>query len=463
MVGRVPALLGAVAVASAFVAGWPDARATSDVQTATLDVPATPVLSPRRVPAVLARTVGDQRLIYALDAVMADPALGPARDQSCLVVEAGGELVYEHGADRSLMPASNLKLLTGAGVISELGADTTLTTEVRAVVGPDGVVAGDLWLVGGGDPLLATGDYIASMRRPLARWTPLEELAKRVRDAGVTQVLGSVRGDESRYDTQRYIPSWKPGYLVDNEIGPMSALTLNDGFSAFSPKRIAAARPATHAAEVFTRLLRDHGVTVVGVPGEGRAPREASKVASIESLPVRDLVGEMLLESDNLTAELLLKEVARHAGQPGSTVAGVDAVRDELASIGVPVDGVTMIDGSGLDRGNRATCATIDAVLDAARTGGPIGEALPVAGRTGTLEERFGNSPAVGKVRAKTGSLDGVSSLSGFADGRAGRLTFALILNGLPRDALGPAMWVRVAEALVAYPDAPPIDALGPR
>lgn len=452
---RLTTLLSATALAGALVAGWPASGTAASSPTAGAAPAGTPVLSPRRVPAVLAKAVGDARLTSSLDAALGDPALGAARDQSCLVVESGGATLYERRPDLALLPASNLKLLTAAAVLSELGPDTTLQTDVR-------MSGGDLWLVGGGDPLLATGDYIASMHRPLAHWTPLEELARRVKDAGVTVVTGSVRGDETRYDTQRFVPTWKPGYLTDNEIGPMSALTVNDGFSAFEPKKIRAAQPATHAAEVFTTLLRARGVTVVGVPGEGKAPADARRVASVASLPVRDLVGEMLQESDNLTAELLLKEVAHHAGEPGSTSAGVAVARGELSDLGVPVNGVTMVDGSGLDRGNRATCATIDALLHTTRTGGPIAAGLPVAGETGTLEKRFTDSAAAAKVRAKTGSLDGVSALSGFADARAGRLTFSLLLNGLPRDALGPQTWVRVAEALVAYPDAPPIVELGP-
>lgn len=453
--GRLSMVLAATALTGALVAGWPESGTASSAS-APATAAATPILSPRRVPDLLARTVGDARLDAALTAALDDPALGAARTQSCLVVERGGRTLFERGGDRSLLPASNLKLLTAAAVISELGPDTTLETEVRRS-------GDDLWLVGGGDPLLSTGDYVASMRHPLQQWTPLEELAKRVKDAGVTVVNGSVRGDESRYDTQRFVPTWKPGYLTDNEIGPMSALTLNDGFSAFRPKKIRAAQPATNAAEVFTNLLRAQGVTVVGVPGEGKAPAGARRVASVDSLPVRDLVGEMLLESDNLTAELLLKELARRAGRPGSTAAGVAMARAELVELGVPVDGVTMVDGSGLDRGNRATCATIDALLRLTRTGGPIAAGLPVAGQTGTLAERFGTSAAASKVRAKTGSLDGVSALSGFADAKSGRLTFSLLLNGLPRDSLGPAMWVRVSEALVAYPDAPPVEELAPR
>ena len=321
---------------------------------------------------------------------------------------------------------------------------------------------GDLWLVGGGDPLLATGDYAAVFRRQPQVYTPLEELARRVRAAGVTTVTGGVRGDETRYDAQRYLPTWKAGYLTDNEIGPMSALTVNDGFAAFRPRRVHADRPAAHAAAVFTELLKAQGVAVAGPPGEGRAP-SGRALATIDSLPVRDVVAQMLRESDNMTSELLVKEVAAHAGKPATTAAGVEEVEVELAGLRLPTAGVDMIDGSGLDRSNRATCEVIQAVLREDGPTGPLANGLPVANRSGTLQDRFVGSPAAGRVRAKTGSLDEVSGFSGFAEGRQGALTFSLLLNGLAQDRMGPVTWERVAAALVAYPDAPEPAEIGPR
>ena len=440
-------------VVGALLAGWPSQGPSAGASTAASHT--TPLLSPRRVPALVARTVGDDRLARALELALNDPALGPGRELSCLVVESGRRVLFERRADLSLLPASNLKLLTGAAVLSELGADTRLRTSVRGALGPDGVVHGDLWLVGGGDPLLATGDYVAVFRRQPQVHTPLEELARRVRAAGVTTVTGSVRGDESRYDTERYLPTWKAGYLTDNEIGPMSALTVNDGFAAFRPRRVRADRPATHAAAVFTQLLRSQGVTVTGEPAEGRVPASVKQVATIDSLPVRDLVAQMLRESDNMTSELLVKEVARHAGRPASTGEGLEEVEIELAGERLPTAGVELHDGSGLDRANRATCAAVQAVLRDDGPTGPLAVGLPIANRSGTLLDRFVGSPAAGKVRAKTGSLDEVSAFSGFAEGRQGTLTFSLLLNGLTRDAMGPITWERVAAALVAYPDAP--------
>jgi D-alanyl-D-alanine carboxypeptidase/D-alanyl-D-alanine-endopeptidase (penicillin-binding protein 4) len=136
-------------------------------------------------------------------------------------------------------------------------------------------------------------------------------------------------------------------------------------------------------------------------------------------------------------------------------------VKSVLADHHLPVTGLAAVDGSGLDRSDRATC---DLLLAALRTGasGPLAAGLAVADQTGTLEKRFTGSPVAGHIRAKTGSLDGVSALSGFAQARTTTLAFSLVLNDLPRDALGPGVWEAVGRALVAYPNAPDPKDLGP-
>ena len=453
-----PAALAVLAVVTGVLAWWPG-PARGDA--APLAPHVTPVLSPRRLPGLLADAVADARLTRALDLALADPALGAAK--SCLVVDDRGRRLYAHQPDESLIPASNLKLLTATAALHDLGAGTRLRTEVRAQVDGAGNVAGDLWLVGGGDPLLGTGDYAATFERQPQVFTPLEELARRVKAAGVNQIQGRVVGDETRYDTQRYLPTWKPGYIADNEIGPESALTVNDNFSQWRPRHVPAAHPATNAAEVFTNLLRANGVTVVGVPGEGAVRAGTPVVASIESPPMTEITAQMVRESDNLTAELLTKELAHKAGHQGATATGVGVARSTLQKLGLSLTGLTAVDGSGLDRSNRATCNLLIAALEDAGDTSPLARGLAVANRTGTLTKRFVGNPAAGKLRAKTGSLDGVAALSGFADTRGGTLTFSLVVNGLPRDALGPQLWERVGALLVGWPDAPDPTELGPR
>ncbi len=425
-----------------------------------------PVLSARRAPAFLSRTVADTRLRAQLDAALAEPALGAARDRSCLVVRQGLRPVLQRRPDERLIPASNLKILTASAVLARLGPDERLVTEVRAGSAPaGGVVEGPLFLVGGGDPLLGTADYAASFENQPQVRTSLEGLADAVLAAGVTLVRGGVVGDETRYDTQRYIPTWKPGYITDFESGPASALVVNDGFAQFTPRHVAAPEPDAHAAGVLTVLLQARGVTVEGAAGEGRAPDGSAVVAKVDSPPMGEVVRQMLRESDNLTAELLVKELGRRFAGDGSTTAGLGVMRETLTAAGFPVDQLTSVDGSGLDRSDRATCGLLMAAIDSSGPTGAVAAGFPVAARDGTLAKRFlGDNPAAGRLRAKTGSLDGVVGLSGYVDAPAGAnpLAFSLLVNDLPRDALGRALQEQVGAILARYPEAPAAEALAP-
>ncbi|HEX9968497.1 MAG TPA: D-alanyl-D-alanine carboxypeptidase, partial [Acidimicrobiales bacterium] len=205
-----PAILAVLSFSSGAVAlSEPAALAPAAAPVAAAP-PKAGILSPRRVPRLLSDVVAESHLRTDLDRVLADPAIGGARDRSCLAVSRDGRRLYEARPDERLIPASNLKLLTGLAAVTKLGAEARFVTEVRAGRAPQGgVVDGDLWLVGGGDPLLSTTPYASSFRNQPQVFTPLEALADRIKEAGVTTVNGAVRGDESRYDRQRYLPTWK--------------------------------------------------------------------------------------------------------------------------------------------------------------------------------------------------------------------------------------------------------------
>ena len=431
-------------------------------------VPTTPVLSLRRVPGVVATAVADRRLAAGLARVMEDPALGAARDRACLSVRnPSGRVAYSRNPGASLIPASTTKVVTAAAALARLGADFHYTTEVRAAAPPaDGGIAGDLWFVGAGDPLLATADFasVAGYQRRPRLATPLELLADRVAASGVRRIGGRVVGDESRYDTQRYVPSWNPGYITQNAIGPQSALTVNGGFAQWEPRAVAAPSPATNAAAVLTSLLRARGVAVGGEAAEGKAPANTAVVAALGSPPLPEVLAVLLQQSDNLSAELLVKELGVRFGGAGTTAAGLGVIRSTLASLGPGADGLASADGSGLDRSDRLSCDALQTVLASAGDQGVIARSMPLAGRDGTLARRFASTPAAGKVRAKTGSLEGVTGLSGWATTTDGRsLQFSLLANDLPSDGAGFGLQDRVVSVLGTYPQAPAPEELGPR
>jgi serine-type D-Ala-D-Ala carboxypeptidase/endopeptidase (penicillin-binding protein 4) len=147
-------------------------------------------------------------------------------------------------------------------------------------------------------------------------------------------------------------------------------------------------------------------------------------------LPVHTVVTQMMQWSDNTTAELLLKEIGVRGGGEGSTLVGSSVMVSILAGLGVRVDGVVPVDGSGLDLDNLVTCQALTDVLDIAGTGSHLADGLAVSAQSGTLRNRMLDTPAAGRVRAKTGSLRHVATLAGFVDAQNGRTyTFAIIAN----------------------------------
>jgi D-alanyl-D-alanine carboxypeptidase/D-alanyl-D-alanine-endopeptidase (penicillin-binding protein 4) len=431
--------------------------------------PVTPVLSARRVPGVLAAPIADRRLGVALDEL-----LSRQPGTTCLEVTVAGRPVYERLADTPLVPASVEKLLTATVALQVLGPDHRFRTTVVAAEPPvDGVVAGDAWLVGGGDPLLATADYAAHFRHLPQVVTPIEPLADAVAAAGVLRIDGNLLGDSTRYDDDRYPDAWPPRFVDQDQSGPLSALTVNDAWEAFPPNgdtnvpdETPAADPAVHAAGIVAGLLADRGTTVAGV-GAGVAPPGAVELAFVESPPLVEVVGEMLSESDNQTAELVLKEIALASGRPPTTADGAAVVLETATTLGLPMGGVTVADGSGLGDGNQISCRLAQTILDRGGVDGPIGAGLAVAGQTGTLTERFVDTELDGRLRAKTGTLNQVTALAGFLDTTPGaRVTFAFIANLEPGDVVAADDLGRqdeLAAVLARYPEGPSLDELGPQ
>jgi D-alanyl-D-alanine carboxypeptidase/D-alanyl-D-alanine-endopeptidase (penicillin-binding protein 4) len=247
----------------------------------------------------------------------------------------------------------------------------------------------------------------------------------------------------------------------------LSALLVNDGQTGFvdHPEKANAERkpgdPAALAAATLRTLLIARGVRVVGGASSGTAPVDAHEIATFDSLPIRDIVGEMLTDSDNTTAELLTRLIGREVSGLGTTPAGVQAIRDILPTHGISPDELVMLDGSGLDPANRASCRLLLGVLQKVPQDSPIREHLALAGRTGTLRKRLINTAAAGKVRAKTGTLSTVNALAGFAEPKAGsELTFTMIENG--SDPRGTAVTDGFAERVVSYGDGRNLEPLLP-
>jgi serine-type D-Ala-D-Ala carboxypeptidase/endopeptidase (penicillin-binding protein 4) len=426
----------------------------------------TPVLSARRLPGLLAAHQADAQFSAAIA-----PILAQANPTSCLVVKADGRTIYDRNGATPLAGASTQKLLTATALLDHLPANYTFTTRAVAVAPPtNGVINGDLFVVGDGDPLLETTGYQPSQLDPNEPFNDFAKLADAIKAAGVTTVNGNVVGDESEFDAQRYVPSWPNHYITEGDTGPLSALMVNGGFDGLTdhPETPSANRqpgdPPVLAAATLITLLRERGVRVVGGAATATAPAGAHTVATLASLPLSTILGEMLRRSDNTTAEVLNKVLGAKVGGAGTSTAGAKVVASTLTKLGLPTKGLAIVDGSGLDLGDRMTCDLLTAVLDHNGPDSGIAHDLPVAGQSGTLRARLNGSPADGKVLAKTGTLDSVTALAGFAHAASGQtLTFAFLLNGPQPGTCNCALMDQMAIALAQYGSGVSLRRLGPQ
>ena len=532
----------------------------------------------------------------------------PASYRTCFVVRQRTKLddfgrqrlngIFSHRPELSLVPASNLKLATAAAALLQLGPDYRLTTRVLASRLPaNGELNGDLYLVGGGDPLLYTSEYLAAFLRPPSVYTQIEDLAQQVYDRGLRRVYGSIVGVATRYDDRR-IASQLMSQESYQYVGPLSALLINDGYTNYAQRRYLgtlsrpAADPTLFTAAEFDDLLEALDMVITRRPrvaGPDENIRGFIEIARIESAPLSELLLSLLTDSDNTTAELLVKEIATNravaellaqqpeerllelpeeeegaeeeegggedseteqdpqssiqesgiqesrlpselsssglsssgivriqtesggeqsefiidlsdgpetgdgseteeegtsptqgstipeqteepeqaeepeqtagedtglkepaeegepervipptedpevvplTAEPGSTQAGVEAVAQILADNGIDSWVGIPRDGSGLDNRNLMSCAAAVDILDFFGPQSDFSEALAKAAETGTLLDRFANTSLVGRLRGKTGSLPGATTLSGFIDAGADKsLTFSLFIN----------------------------------
>ncbi len=387
--------------------------------------------APQPDPAVLAAAVGP---------LLADPALGGSAAVSVLDATSGAVLV-DAGAGQGREPASVAKLLTAAAALTVLGPDATIPT--RVVAGPD---AGTVVLVGGGDQLLGPGAGDPSSVVGRAGLADLADAtAATLRQQGTTAVQ-VLLDDSLTGGTPQVEAGWGSGDVAAGYVAPLTSAALDAGRR--TPARYAARSldPAMDVVQRFAELLTARGVTVEGAPqrtdgaapqpaGAGRAPEV---LAEVRSAPVSDVVAEALAESDNTVAEGLARLVGAAAGRPAGYASSAQAVLDAVTAAGVDTTGVALSDGSGLGSGSTVPPVVFTRLLAAASGGGalaPLIAVMPVGGLSGTLAERFGDDgvpdPAAGRVRAKTGSLTGVTSLVGYvvdADGRL--LVFAVLADG---------------------------------
>lgn len=403
---------------------------------------------------------------------------------SLAVIGADGTLLYDNRASHAVTPASTQKLIVSSTALDTLGPAFRYVTTLSAREPlRGGTIDGDLYLTGSDDPSLRSDDLRAG--------------AKALTQAGLTKIDGAVVVDAAAAAPPEMNPLWNssdanedfeaptsgisldedtvefhivggaPGTLARVEVVPASSSVrysgsiVTSGSGADDVIVAAAEMPnqfivsghipswtmetfyvpihglARYAGSVLTRMLEDDGVAIAGATHPGAAPAGAAVLWQHISPPLHVLMTHMLYHSDNHFAEQLLRTVARERGLKPTTAAGIQTERIFLQSHGIPIPGLHVVDGSGLAHANRVAAITLATILyDAQRRGGDAALyfMLPQGGRQGTLSE-YDFTTALGRVRAKTGHLDGVNALAGYVNTlHHGRVIFAFLIDGSPGD-----------------------------
>lgn len=378
-------------------------------------------------------TAEDEAVASLVAQVVGSPGLARRSEAFGVAVrDPEGRDVFDLNADVPWLPASTQKVVTAAAALRTWGPQHRFTTEVRGVVDDDGVVTGDLFLVGGGDPTLATADYRTHVY-PSRPASEIEALADAVVASGVREVRGGVVGDGTAYTSDTVPPGWKDEYLDDQNGRHVTALTVDAGLDLAveipedgrGPQLtiLTAPDPVVHTASRFTDLLRERGVTVSADPRRILAPSPSRPVlGTLESPPLTEILTFMMQRSDNHLADTVFRSLAsRHEGGDGSWDGASNAALAVLDGLGVDTTGVRPADGSGLSRDDRVTgdaMAELDAVMYVEEPSWP--SLMAVAGRSGTLRNRLRGTVADGRVRGKTGTLDDVKAVELAIEGRDG-------------------------------------------
>jgi D-alanyl-D-alanine carboxypeptidase/D-alanyl-D-alanine-endopeptidase (penicillin-binding protein 4) len=446
----------------------------------------TPVRMARALTAAAPALSSSTRATMALRASLALALRTRSGHWGMLVTSVSrGDTLFSEDPDRLLKPASTMKLMTTALALDRLGADHTFVTDVLGDGAPmSGVLNGNLYMKGGGDPTL-------SLRFSKGE-SPTDALARQIRARGIEHVRGDVVADESAFAPERIPVGWKNSYRASAYAAPISALSLNENLvwvdtrvvdgravvtldppSAVLPitnsvrvvdgrgARIAVGRtktgvlatgsigaqspprryslvvqdPPAFAAGALASSLAKVGVKVDGTVREGETPRNSVRLASVHSQPLQSIVSLMNRESINHYAELLFRSAAREGDRAGSATAALETLRGFLAEkVGVQREAVRVRDGSGLSEADTLTARSLVQVLayaNHASWSSAYHMSLPVAGQTELLRRRMKATLAQGNLHAKTGTTNTVAALAGYVTARNGELlAFAFIYNG---------------------------------
>jgi D-alanyl-D-alanine carboxypeptidase/D-alanyl-D-alanine-endopeptidase (penicillin-binding protein 4) len=401
--------------------------------------------------AALLLAVGSAQASQACDQMRSWLRQGGGSASGLLVVDAEtGKVECGSAVGRPRSLASNMKLFTTATALSRLGPETRIPTKVfgDGRLTADGVFHGSLYLQGGGDPTLGTPTFYDSYLAGLG--TNLFALVPQIRAAGISSITGRLYADDTIFDRLRGVAD--SGYATSSEIGPLSGLAFNSGFSGATSSSGFSTDPAKLATAKLGRSLIAAGVSVPAQVALAATPPNAQRLAMVQSPTLTRIVNTTDVYSDNFFAETLIKLIGARLGSGGTTAAGAAVVSAFARANG---SGVHAVDGSGLTRSNRAAPRQVVNLLLAMRRD-PVGDEfiqdLALAGREGTVDGRMRGTAAYGRCRVKTGTLTGVSNLSGYCFNTSGRvMAFSILMNGVGDLNLAHLDQDRIAGIVASY------------
>jgi serine-type D-Ala-D-Ala carboxypeptidase/endopeptidase (penicillin-binding protein 4) len=366
------------------------------------------------------------------------------------VVDAeSGRALCARAAKRPRVLASNTKLFTTSAALTRFGPEYRIETELLADgrIGFDGTLRGSLYLQGAGDPALGVPSFYDRYQGGLG--TNLLALRTQLREAGVRAVTGRLYADDTIFDRLRGVAD--SGYATSPYVGPLSGLAFDAGYRGSIGQGFAS-DPATLAASKLARALGAAGISVRSEVARGVTPDGAHSLASVRSPTMSRLVEATDVYSNNFFAEMLVKLLGAHFGAGGTTAAGTDVVERFARGSGSAIQAV---DGSGLTRGNRASPYAVVRLLQGVRAsavGDEFIQDLALTGREGTVADRTEGTAAYGRCRTKTGTLTGVSALSGYCFNRSGRITiFSILMNGVRDLGLAHYEQDKIAALVASY------------
>lgn len=365
-----------------------------------------------------------------VDALAADSRLG-ATVGVVVADQLTGEVLASHLPDEGRTPASTAKLVTAVAALGTLGGDLTLDT--RVVRGDGDTIV----LVGGGDMMLAAG---AGDPDAVNGHAGLADLAAQVAQTLQLEGLTSVRlaFDDSLFTGPSLSPRWDTSDIAAGYVAPVTALAVDIAQMSEGEYPPRYADPSLQAAQTFAARLAEAGVSVQGTPTRATASDGALELGVVHSATLDKVVHHFLDHSDNTITEVVSRVVAIDAGLPASFEGASQAVMHAVQTLGADTTGSSLVDASGLGDGSVLTPSLL---LDLLRLSTDpaqpllreVATGMPIAGLTGTLAERYTDSTARGLVRAKTGSLPGVTSLAGTVlDADRRQLIFVVIADQTP-------------------------------